>query len=57
MGVRLMNLGEGDSVATVARIAEADLRQVGVAGENGAEEDAKPAAKKATTKDNGKKKE
>jgi DNA gyrase subunit A len=57
MGVRLMNLGEGDSVATVARIAEADLRQVGVAGENGAEEDAKPAVKKAATKDNGKKKE
>jgi DNA gyrase subunit A len=56
MGVRLMNLGEGDSVATVARIAEADLRQVGVAGENGAEEGAKPAAKKAATKDNGKKK-
>jgi len=28
-GVRLMNLDEGDSVATVARIAAADLRSVG----------------------------
>ena len=30
-GVRLMNLGSGDSVAAVARIAEADLQMVGVA--------------------------
>jgi len=29
MGVRLINLQEGDSVASVARIAEADLRSVG----------------------------
>jgi DNA gyrase subunit A len=28
-GVRVMNLGDGDSVAAVARIAEADLRMVG----------------------------
>jgi DNA gyrase subunit A len=28
-GVLLMNLGDGDNVASVARIAEADLRQVG----------------------------
>ncbi len=29
-GVTLINLGEGDSVASLARIADADLRQVGV---------------------------
>ncbi len=29
-GVRLMNLGSGDSVAAVARIAEADLQMIGV---------------------------
>ena len=29
-GVRVMNLGSGDSVAAVARIAEADLRVIGV---------------------------
>ena len=57
MGVRLMNLGAGDSVATVARIAEADLRQVGAAGENGAAEDGKAQPKKASSKKNGKKKE
>ncbi|MCW5876308.1 MAG: DNA gyrase subunit A [Anaerolineales bacterium] len=33
-GVRLMNLAEGDSVATLARIAAADLKRVGVS-ENG----------------------
>lgn len=43
MGVRLMNLAEGDSVAAMARIAEADLRQVGVGEENGAEEQAASA--------------
>jgi hypothetical protein len=32
-----MNLAEGDSVATVARISAADLRRVGVAQENGSE--------------------
>jgi DNA gyrase subunit A len=36
-GVRLMNLGEGDSVATVARMAAADLQRVGAGDENGAE--------------------
>ncbi|MDA1329674.1 MAG: DNA gyrase subunit A [Chloroflexi bacterium] len=35
MGVRLMNLGKGDSVATVARIAAADLERVGLAQDNG----------------------
>lgn len=34
-GVRLMNLGEGDSVATLARIAAADLRKVGLSEDNG----------------------
>ena len=29
-GVRLIGLQEGDSVASIARIAAADLRQVGV---------------------------
>ncbi len=34
-GVRLMNVASGDSVATLARIAEADLKRVGVSQENG----------------------
>ena len=34
-GVRVMNLGEGDTVATLARIATADLVSVGLAKENG----------------------
>ncbi|MBW8011373.1 MAG: DNA gyrase subunit A [Chloroflexi bacterium] len=34
-GVRVMNLGEGDSVASLARIAAADLKSVGASGENG----------------------
>lgn len=34
-GVLLMNLGEGDSVATLARIAAADLRKVGLSEDNG----------------------
>jgi len=34
-GVRLMNLGEGDSVAPLARIAAADLRKVGLSENNG----------------------
>lgn len=34
-GVRVMNLGGGDSVATLARIAAADLEQVGLSQENG----------------------
>jgi DNA gyrase subunit A len=29
-GVTVMNLGEGDSVASIARISAADLRSVGV---------------------------
>ena len=29
-GVRLMNLGEGDSVASIARFAAADLKRAGV---------------------------
>jgi DNA gyrase subunit A len=33
-GVRLMNMQEGDSVATVARIAAADLRSVGAVEDN-----------------------
>jgi DNA gyrase subunit A len=33
-GVKLMNLGNGDSVASIARIASADLRSVGAAQEN-----------------------
>ena len=32
-GVRLMNLDEGDSVASLARMAEADLRRVGATQE------------------------
>jgi DNA gyrase subunit A len=36
-GVRLMNLQEGDTVVTVARMAEADLRRVGASEQNGAE--------------------
>jgi DNA gyrase/topoisomerase IV subunit A len=34
-GVRLMNLAEGDSVATLARISAADLKRAGVSQENG----------------------
>jgi DNA gyrase subunit A len=34
-GVRLMNLGDGDTVATLARMAAADLKQVSLAQENG----------------------
>lgn len=37
-GVRLMNVASGDSVATLARIAAADLKRVGAAQENGKEE-------------------
>jgi len=37
-GVRLMNLAEGDSVATLARISAADLKRAGVSQENGKEE-------------------
>lgn len=37
-GVRLMNLAEGDSVATLARISAADLKRAGVFQENGKEE-------------------
>lgn len=37
-GVRLMNVASGDSVATLARIAEADLKRVGASQENGREE-------------------
>jgi DNA gyrase subunit A len=37
-GVRLMNVASGDSVATLARIAEADLKRVGASQENGKEE-------------------
>jgi DNA gyrase subunit A len=33
-GVKLMNLGNGDSVASIARIAHADLRSVGATQEN-----------------------
>jgi DNA gyrase subunit A len=36
-GVRIMNLQAGDNVASVARIAEADLRRVGATQEEGAE--------------------
>ena len=36
--VRLMNVASGDSVATLARIAEADLKRVGASQENGKEE-------------------
>jgi hypothetical protein len=43
MGVILMNLGEGDSVATLARIAAADLKRVGLAQDNGDDPD-KPGA-------------
>jgi DNA gyrase subunit A len=34
-GVRLMNLGRGDSIAAVARLSEEELRKVGVDDENG----------------------
>ncbi len=34
-GVRLMNLGDGESVATLARIATADLLRAGISQENG----------------------
>jgi len=37
-GVRLMNVASGDSVATLARIAEADLKRVGASQEDGKEE-------------------
>ncbi len=37
-GVRLMNVASGDSVATLARIAEADLKRVGASQENGKSE-------------------
>ncbi|MDH5506052.1 MAG: DNA gyrase subunit A [Anaerolineae bacterium] len=37
-GVRVMNLDEGDSVASLARIAAADLRQVGASEEDEPEE-------------------
>jgi hypothetical protein len=33
-----MNVASGDSVATLARIAEADLKRVGASQENGKEE-------------------
>ncbi len=36
MGVRVMNLQEGDSVASVARISAAELRRVGAGEDNGA---------------------
>jgi DNA gyrase subunit A len=37
-GVRLMNLAEGDSVATLARISAAEMKRAGVSEENGKEE-------------------
>ena len=37
-GVRLMNVASGDSVATLARIAEADLKRVGASQDDGKEE-------------------
>jgi DNA gyrase subunit A len=37
-GVRLMNVASGDTVATVARIAAADLKRAGASQENGKEE-------------------
>jgi DNA gyrase subunit A len=49
-GVRVMKLGAGDSVASLARIAAADLRQVGVS------DDKKETKKKETKKRKAKKK-
>jgi DNA gyrase subunit A len=49
-GVRVMNLAEGDSVATLARISEADLKKVGAAAaaeSNGKEEVKTPAKAEA----------
>jgi DNA gyrase/topoisomerase IV subunit A len=37
-GVRVMNLGEGENVATLARISAADLLRAGVNQENGSGE-------------------
>jgi DNA gyrase subunit A len=37
-GVLVMNIGEGDSVASIARVSEADLRRVGVTSTEGEEE-------------------
>jgi len=37
-GVRLMQLAEGDSVATLARISAAEMKRAGVSTENGKNE-------------------
>ncbi len=43
-GVTMMNLGEGDTVAALARISDADLRKAGATGENGADGENPPAS-------------
>jgi DNA gyrase subunit A len=43
-GVRLIGLKEGDSVASLARIAEADLRRVGAAADEEKESEPEKAA-------------